>query len=104
MRKPSLELLDLLAACSPGVARLTLALRELVLKEAPEADEVLYSVYAEVIVFKFPGRPGSAFCNARLSCRSGQRLRNPRDETSDAATLNWALNCFVLGHLQGDPI
>jgi hypothetical protein len=41
--------------------------------------------------------------SARLSCRSGQRLRNPRDETSDAATLNWAPNCIVLGHLQGDP-
>jgi hypothetical protein len=55
MRKPILELLDLLAACSPGVARLALALRDLVLKEAPEADEVLYSVYAEVIVSSFPG-------------------------------------------------
>jgi|HubBroStandDraft_4_1064222.scaffolds.fasta_scaffold198112_2 hypothetical protein len=63
MRKPSPQLLDLLAACSPGVARLALALRELVLNEAPEAEEVLYSVYAEVIVFKFAGRPGGAFCN-----------------------------------------
>jgi len=42
---------------------LALALRELVLTEAPEAEEVLYSVYAEVIVFRFPGRKRGAFCN-----------------------------------------
>lgn len=42
---------------------MALALRDLVLMEAPEAEEVLYSVYAEVIVFKLPGRNGGAFCN-----------------------------------------
>jgi hypothetical protein len=67
MRKPSPQLLDLLAACSPGVAQIGLALRELVLTEAREAQEVVYSgVYshdAVVIVFKLPGRPGGAFCN-----------------------------------------
>jgi hypothetical protein len=62
MRKPSPQLLDLLADCSPGVTHLALALRELVLTEAPEAEEVLYSVYAEVIVFKFAGRKRGAFC------------------------------------------
>ncbi|HTC91687.1 MAG TPA: DUF1801 domain-containing protein [Bryobacteraceae bacterium] len=62
MRKPSPQLLDLLADCSPGVTHLALALRELVLSEAPEAEEVLYSVYAEVIVFKFAGRKRGAFC------------------------------------------
>jgi hypothetical protein len=62
MRKPSPRLLDLLADCSPGVTHLALALRELVLTEAPDAEEVLYSVYAEVIVFKFAGRKRGAFC------------------------------------------
>jgi Domain of unknown function (DU1801) len=66
MTRPSPQLLDLLAACSPDVAHLALALRELVLTEAPEAEEVLYSVYAEVIVFKLrlqaSGTPGGAFC------------------------------------------
>src|SRR5215469_12693280 len=62
MRKPSPQLLDLLAVCSPGVTNLALALRELVLSEAPEAEEVLYSVYAQVIVFKIPGRKRGAFC------------------------------------------
>ena len=69
MRKPSPQLLDLLGACSPGVARLALALRELVLREAPDAEEALYSVYAEVIVFKLSGRPGGAFCNVAAYSR-----------------------------------
>ena len=42
---------------------MALALRELVLTEAPAAEEVLYSVYAEVIVFKLPGRKRGALCN-----------------------------------------
>ncbi|HEY7389461.1 MAG TPA: DUF1801 domain-containing protein [Bryobacteraceae bacterium] len=62
MRTPSPQLLNLLADCSPGVTHLALALRELVLKEAPNAEEVLYSVYAQVIVFKFPGLKRGAFC------------------------------------------
>ena len=60
VRKPSPQLLGLLADCSPGVVHLALALRELVLAEAPEAEEVLYSVYAEVIVFKLPARKRAA--------------------------------------------
>ena len=63
MRKPSAQLLDLLADCSPAVTHLALALRDLVLREAPQAEEVLYSVYAEVIVFKLSGRKRGAFCN-----------------------------------------
>jgi len=62
MRKPTPQLLDLLADCSPGVTHLALALRELVLTEAPEAEEILYSVYAQVIVFKLTGRKRGAFC------------------------------------------
>ena len=62
MRTPSPQLLDLLADCSPEVRRLALALREVVLTEAPDAEELLYSVYAEVIVFKLPGRKRGAFC------------------------------------------
>src|SRR5581483_3195534 len=62
MKEPSPELLDLLADCSSGVTHLALALRELVLTQAPHAEEVLYSVYAQVIVFRLPGRKRSAFC------------------------------------------
>jgi len=85
MRKPSPQLLDLLADCSPGVAQLALALRELVLTEAPEAEEVLYSVYAEVIVFKLPKVKGGAFCyvaayarHVNLGFYRGGELPDPR--------------------------
>jgi hypothetical protein len=69
MRTPSPQLLDLLAACPPAVAHLALALRELMLSEAPEAEQVLYSVYAQGVVFKVPGRPGGAFCNVAAYSR-----------------------------------
>ena len=62
MRTPAKQLLELLAACPPDVAHLALALREVVLHEAPEAAELLYSVYAEVIVFNLTGNPGDAIC------------------------------------------
>src|SRR6185312_5443656 len=62
VRKPGRAVLDLLAGCSPGVAQLALALRELVLSEAPDAEEVLYSVYAQVVVFRIPGRKRGAVC------------------------------------------
>jgi hypothetical protein len=62
MRKPSRQLLDLLADCQPGVTDLAIALRDVVLTEAPDAEEVLYAVYAQVIAFKIPARKGGAFC------------------------------------------
>ncbi len=46
-----------------------MAVRELVLNEAPDSDEVLYSVYAQVIVFTLPGRPGGAFCYVAAHAR-----------------------------------
>jgi hypothetical protein len=84
MKRPSAQLLDLLADCSPGVTHLALALRELVLAEAPEAEEILYSVYAQVIVFKVSGRKRGAFCNIAAYSRHvnlvfyhGARLPDP---------------------------
>jgi hypothetical protein len=53
----------------PRSLTLALALRELVLTEAPEAEEVLYSVYAKVIVFRFPCRKRGAFCNVAAYSR-----------------------------------
>lgn len=85
MRKPSPQLLDLLAECTPGVTHLALGLRELVLTEAPEAEELLYSVYAQVIVFKFSGRKRGAFCgvvaysrHVNLEFYFGAELPDPR--------------------------
>jgi hypothetical protein len=53
MRKPSPQLLDPLAACSRGVAHLALALRELVLIEAPDAAERVYKNHPSAIWFGF---------------------------------------------------
>ena len=69
MKKPSAQLLDPLAACPPDVAHVALALREMVLSEAPQAEEVLYSVYAQVIVFKLAGCAGDAFCHINAYSR-----------------------------------
>jgi hypothetical protein len=60
-RRPTPEILDLLGDRPPEVQTLALALRDLVLSEAPQAEEFLYSVYAKVIVFRFPNRKRGAF-------------------------------------------
>jgi hypothetical protein len=54
------ELLELLAARRPLVAPIVLALREMVVREAPDATESVYSVYAVVDLFTF-ARPSDAF-------------------------------------------
>jgi AraC-like DNA-binding protein len=53
MRRPSAELIDPLAARSPGVTHLALALRELVLAEAPEAVEKVYRNHPSATWFGF---------------------------------------------------
>ena len=81
---------------------LALALRDLVLTEAPEAEEVLYSVYAGV--FKLSARKGGAFCYIaayshhvnvgfyrgaelpdphRLLQRTGKQMRHIRFDSAD---------------------
>jgi hypothetical protein len=61
---PSRELLSHLAAYDPHVARLTLALREVILEEAPEAVESIVKGYALAIGFSFTGKPlKDGFCH-----------------------------------------
>ena len=60
---PPLELIDLLSARRPSTAPLALALRDMVVREAPDAEELIYSVYAVVDVFTFTGRQKDAFCH-----------------------------------------
>jgi hypothetical protein len=55
-------LLELLATRRPLVAPLVLALRETVLREAPDAKELIYSTYVVGDVFTFT-RPSEAFCH-----------------------------------------
>jgi hypothetical protein len=80
---PPPRLLELLAARRRQVAPLVLALRESVLKEAPEAKEFVYSGYVVGDVFTFT-RPGKAFCHiaayethVNLGFNNGALLEDP---------------------------
>jgi hypothetical protein len=63
-RPPERQLLTHLAAYHPHLSNLTLALRELVLEEAPEAIESIVKGYALTIGFSFTGKPlKDGFCH-----------------------------------------
>jgi hypothetical protein len=63
-RPPERRLLGYLASYDPHVSDLTLALRELVLEQAPEAIESLVKGYAVAIGFSFTGKPmKDGFCH-----------------------------------------
>jgi hypothetical protein len=63
-RPPDRRLLSYLASYDPHVADLTLALREIVLEEAPEAIESIVKGYAVAIGFSFTGKPlKDGFCH-----------------------------------------
>jgi len=63
-RPPDRRLLNCLAAYDPQVSDLTLALRELVLEEAPAAIESVVKSYAVAIGFSFTGKPlKDGFCH-----------------------------------------
>jgi hypothetical protein len=63
-RTPDRRLLSELAAYDPNVSDLTLALRELVLEEAPNAIESIVKGYALAIGFSFTGKPlKDGFCH-----------------------------------------
>ena len=63
-RQPDRRLLQYLAPYDPHVSSLTLALRDLVLEEAPQAIESLAKGYAVAIGFSFTGKPlKDGFCH-----------------------------------------
>jgi hypothetical protein len=63
-RAPEPRLLEALAAYDAPVVELALALRDLVLEEAPEARETIVSGYAVAIGFSFTGKPiKDGFCH-----------------------------------------
>jgi len=63
-RPPDHRLLTYLARYDPHITHLTLALRELVLEEAPEAIESVVKGYAVAIGFSFTGKPlKDGFCH-----------------------------------------
>ena len=64
VKPPSSVLLSYLATYDPHLVRLTLATREVVLEEAPDAVESLSKGYAVAIGFSFSGRPlKDGFCH-----------------------------------------
>jgi len=78
-------LLEYLAAYDPHVSSLALALREIVLEEAPEAIESLAKGYAVAIGFSFTGKPmKDGFCHVvaysthvNLGFNRGAQLPDP---------------------------
>ncbi len=63
-RPPDRILLSYLASYDPHVSRLALALREVILDEAPEAIESISKGYAVAIGFSFTGKPlKDGFCH-----------------------------------------
>jgi len=61
-RTPHPQLLGFLAAYDPAIADLALALREIILEEAPGASESVYQVYTVAIWFGFSGKMKDMFC------------------------------------------
>lgn len=61
-REPDQNLLELLAARDPHIANLMLALREMVLDEAPEAVERIYRNHPAAVWFGSGPKMGDMFC------------------------------------------
>jgi hypothetical protein len=61
-RPPEPQLVGFLGAYDPHIADLALALREIILDEAPDASESIYQVYTVAIWFGFSGKMKDMFC------------------------------------------
>lgn len=68
-RPPHPRLLSFLTAYDPGVADLALALREIVLQEAPDASESIYQTYTVAIWFGHSGKMKDMFCYIATNAR-----------------------------------
>ena len=83
-RPPDPQLLGFLEAYDCHISDLALALREVILEEAPDASESIYQVYTVAIWFGFSGKMKDMFCyiatNAKhvnLGFPSGAALPDP---------------------------
>jgi hypothetical protein len=85
VRPPDRKFLNHLAAYDPHLSDLTLALREVVLEEAPAAIESIVKGYALAIGFSFTGKPlKDGFCHivtysshVNLGFNRGAQLPDP---------------------------
>ena len=62
VRPPDRQVLDFLSTCDRTVAHLALALREMVLEEAPEAVERVYRNHPSAVWFGFGPKMKDMFC------------------------------------------
>jgi hypothetical protein len=84
-RPPDRQLIVYLAPYDPRVTSIALALRDIVLEEAPEAIESLVNGYAVAIGFSFTGKPlKDGFCHVvtyanhvNLGFNRGAQLADP---------------------------
>src|ERR1700689_5630986 len=79
-RPPDPQLLGFLEAYDRHISDLALALREIVLEEAPNASESIYQVYTVAIWFGFSGKMKDMFCYIATSARH-VNLGFPRGST-----------------------
>jgi hypothetical protein len=68
-RPPHPQLLGFLTAYDPGIAELALALRQIILEEAPDASESIYQVYTVAIWFGYSGKMKDMFCYITTNTR-----------------------------------
>ena len=61
-RPPDPQLLGFLEAYDRHISELALALREIILEQAPDATESIYQVYTVAIWFGFSGKMKDMFC------------------------------------------
>ena len=59
---PSIRPRTFSASCATHISELALALREIVLEQAPDASESVYQVYTVAIWFEFSGKMKDMFC------------------------------------------
>ena len=86
MRPPNPQLMGLLTPYDSGVVELLMALREVVLDEAPEATEMIWEVsYTIALWYSFTGRQKGSFCyitvyasHVNLGFPYGTELPDPR--------------------------
>ncbi len=83
-RPPDPQLLTFLEAYGRPISGLALALREIILDEAPDASESVYQLYTVAVWFGFSGKMKDMFCyitthekHVNLGFPQGARLPDP---------------------------